>query len=244
MSDLERFRPTRAAGCWRTRRKSMFTPAALGEDICWGGRKAQFPPTFANGSAHGRARLTAPTWPRNTAAGTLRAGGKGSPGRGAEPQLRRRSPASADDDRTALLHEGSEEQKREHLPKIVRGEIRCARDTPSRVRLGPRRPADARGRRTVTTSSSRTENLDLLRGPWDWMFILVRTDPMPRSTPASASCYDMSSPGVAFGRSADQRLLTVLRDVLQASACRGETWRQGGTAAGRSPRSILASSAR
>jgi len=105
----------------------MRTPATDEEDV-WGGRRAVFPSPDARRwldvmAARG---FTAPTWPREYGGGGL------SPEEAAilEAEQKRLGCRPALKSfgvwmlGPVLLRYGSEAQKREHLPRIIRGEIR------------------------------------------------------------------------------------------------------------------------
>src|SRR5205085_8540070 len=97
------------------------------DEICWGGKKTTYPPDVKRWldvmSSRG---WTAPTWPKEYGGGGL------SPDEAKVLQQEMRGlklrPALAGFGLTMigplLLHEGNDEQKREHLPRIIKGEIR------------------------------------------------------------------------------------------------------------------------
>jgi len=202
MNDLERFRKEAREWLLANAPKSMFTPARSEEDVCWGGRKTNYPPDVKQWlKVMGERGWTAPTWPKEYGGGGL------SP---AEAKILRdemRSlklrPAVAGFGLTMigplLLHEGSEEQKREHLPPIVRGEIRWCQgySEPGAgsdlAGLQTRAVADGddfviNGQKIWTTYADKA----------DWMFLLVRTDPnAAKHAGISFILMDMGSPGVA-----------------------------------------------
>ena len=148
-----------------------------------------------------------------------------------------------------LLQEGSEALQREHLPPIVRGEIRwCQGYSEPSAGSRPREPADQGRRATATTTSSNGQKIWTSYGDKsDWMFLLVRTD----STRAQAR-RDHLPPArhddAGRQRAAHpphQRRVAVLRDVLHRRAHpREERRRAGATAAGQSPAPCSATSAR
>ena len=78
-----------------------------------------------------------------------------------------------------LLQTGNEEQKREHLPRIVRGEIRwCQGYSEPGAGSDLAGLADARPSATATTSSLNGQKVwTSYADKADWMFLLVRTDP-------------------------------------------------------------------
>jgi acyl-CoA dehydrogenase len=98
----------------------------------------------------------------------------------------------------ALLKYASEEQKREHLPRIARGEIRWAQ--------GYSEPGAGSDLASLQTRAEDRGDHFLVNGQkiWttyghkcDWIFTLVRTDPeAPKQQGISFLLIDMASPGV------------------------------------------------
>jgi alkylation response protein AidB-like acyl-CoA dehydrogenase len=202
MGDLERFRADTRRWLLENAPESMFTPARSEEDICWGGKKARYPADVRQWLERMSERgWTAPTWPKEYGGGGLSA----AEAKVLQEEMRslKLRPALAGFGLTMigplLLHEGSEEQKGEHLPKIVRGEIRWCQgySEPGAgsdlAGLQTRAVADGddfviNGQKTWTSYADRA----------DWMFILVRTDPSaPKHAGISFVLMDMSSPGVS-----------------------------------------------
>ena len=99
----------------------------------------------------------------------------------------------------ALLKYGSEEQKREHLPKIAHGEIRWCQ--------GYSEPGSGSDLASLQTRAEDKGDQFLVNGSkiWtsyadkaDWIFCLVRTDPdAPKHEGISFILFDMESPGVS-----------------------------------------------
>ena len=99
----------------------------------------------------------------------------------------------------ALLKYGSEEQKREHLPKIARGEIRWCQ--------GYSEPGSGSDLASLQTRAEDKGDQFLVNGSkiWtsyadkaDWIFCLVRTDPSaPKHEGISFILFDMESAGVS-----------------------------------------------
>lgn len=96
-----------------------------------------------------------------------------------------------------LLQYGTEEQKREHLPKIARGEIRWCE--------GFSEPGAGSDLAALQTRAVRNGDSFLLNGQkvWnslahlaDWMFMLVRTDPSKKHEGITFLMVDMETPGV------------------------------------------------
>lgn len=99
----------------------------------------------------------------------------------------------------ALLKYGSEEQKREHLPKIARGEIRWCQ--------GYSEPGSGSDLASLQTRAEDKGDHYVINGSkiWtsyadkaDWIFCLVRTDPAaPKHEGISFILFDMESAGVS-----------------------------------------------
>jgi alkylation response protein AidB-like acyl-CoA dehydrogenase len=99
----------------------------------------------------------------------------------------------------ALLKYGSEEQKREHLPKIARGEIRWCQ--------GYSEPGAGSDLASLQTRAELQGDHFVVNGSkiWtsyankaDWIFCLVRTDSKaPKHEGISFLLFDMESPGVS-----------------------------------------------
>ena len=96
-----------------------------------------------------------------------------------------------------LLQTGNEEQKREHLPRIVRGEIRWCQ--------GYSEPGAGSDLAGLQTRAVRDGDDYVLNGQkvWtsygdksDWMFILVRTDTTQKQGGITFLLMDMDAPGV------------------------------------------------
>ena len=97
-----------------------------------------------------------------------------------------------------LLEYGTEEQKQEHLPKIVRGEIRWCQ--------GYSEPGSGSDLASLQTRAMLEGDYYVINGQkiWtsyadlsDWMFLLVRTDPQAKKHEGiTFILMDMASPGV------------------------------------------------
>jgi acyl-CoA dehydrogenase len=118
----------------------------------------------------------------------------------------------------ALLKFGSEEQKREHLPPICRGEIRWCQ--------GYSEPNAGSDLASLQTRAEDRGDHYLVNGQkvWtsyadkaDWIFCLVRTDSTgSKHEGISFVLFDMDQPGSHHAPDPpDQRFLAVLRDVLR-----------------------------
>jgi alkylation response protein AidB-like acyl-CoA dehydrogenase len=97
-----------------------------------------------------------------------------------------------------LLQAGSEEQKREHIPKIVRGEIRWCQ--------GYSEPGAGSDLAGLQTRADRDGDHFVLNGQkvWtsygekaDWMFLLVRTNTEKKHAGITFLLMDMETPGVS-----------------------------------------------
>ncbi len=201
-NDLETFRIEAREWLRANAPKSMFTPARSEEDVCWGGRKGNYPADVLQWlKVMGERGWTAPTWPKEYGGGGLsRDEAKVLADEMHALKLR---PALAGFGLTMigplLLHEGSEEQKREHLPKIVRGEVRWCQ--------GYSEPGAGSDLASLQTRAVHDGDDYVINGQkiWtsyadraDWMFILVRTDPAAsKQTGISFVLMDMDSPGVS-----------------------------------------------
>ena len=220
MGDLNAFREDARRWLEEHAPPSMRTPPATADDVCWGGKKGTLL----------RRRRGAGSRSWRSAAGRRRRGRASTAAAGSRRRRRRSSPRRWRSRSCArpligfglemigplLLQSGNEEQKREHLPRIV-----ARRDplVPGLLRAGRRlRPGRACRRApcaTATTSSStarRSGRRTATRS--DWMFILVRTD-----TDAEAGRHHVPPDGHGRARragaadQADQRRVAVLRDV-------------------------------
>src|SRR5436190_7934540 len=201
MTDLDRFRAEVRKWLLANAPKTMFIPARAEEDVCWGGKKVHYPPDMLQWmKVMGERGWTAPTWPKEYGGGGL------SPAEAKvlHEEMRRLKlrPALAGFGLTMigplLLHEGSEEQKREHLPPIVRGEIRWCQGYSE-----PGAGSDLAGLQTRAVADG---DDFLINGQkvWtsfadkaDWMFLLVRTDfEAPKHAGITFLLMDMETPGV------------------------------------------------
>ena len=100
----------------------------------------------------------------------------------------------------ALLEFGNDEQKREHLPKIVRGDIWWCQ--------GYSEPGSGSDLASLQTKAVEDGDDYVINGSkiWtsganfaDWMFCLVRTDPecIPSTKASRSSCSTWTTPGVS-----------------------------------------------
>jgi alkylation response protein AidB-like acyl-CoA dehydrogenase len=201
MSDLESFREETRRWLAANAPASMYTPAKE-DDLCWGGRRAQYPPDVKRWlDVMAERGWTAPAWPREYGGGGLtKAEAKVLAEEMAKLTLR---PPLVGFGLTMigplLLQEGGEELKREHIPPIVRGEIRWCQ--------GYSEPGAGSDLASLQTKAVRDGDHFVVNGQkvWtsyadkaDWMFLLVRTDPQARKHEGiTFLLMDMSSPGVS-----------------------------------------------
>jgi len=199
---LEDFRAeTRAwleANCPAEMRLAM----ASEDDICWGGRNAQLAaPQRLWLQRMGERGWTVPTWPREYGGGGLSA----DQAKVLAQEMRTlncRSPLASFGIwmlGPALLKFGNEAQKREHLPKIARGEIRWCQ--------GYSEPNAGSDLAALATRAEDRGDHYLVNGQkiWtsyadkaDWIFCLVRTDSAAKKhTGISFVLFDMASAGVS-----------------------------------------------
>jgi alkylation response protein AidB-like acyl-CoA dehydrogenase len=202
MADLETFRSETAAWLDANAPEFAKTPFKDTDDLCWGGAKYEF---AESGEKEWLDRMaakgwTAPAWPVKYGGGGLN---KAEEKILAEEMRKRRlRPPLVGFGLSMigmlLLQEGSEELCAEHLPKIIRGEIRWCQ--------GYSEPGSGSDLASLRTRAVRDGDDFVLNGQkvWtsyadkaDWMFILVRTDPdASKHTGISFLLMDMASPGV------------------------------------------------
>lgn len=202
-SSLEAFRAETRAWLEANCPPEMRQPAAGDDDMCWGGRRWVFRSEaqkvwLERMAARG---WTVPEWPREYGGGGL----SKAEAKILQAEMARlgcRSPLSSFGIwmlGPALLKYGNEAQKREHLPRIARGEIRWCQGYSE-----PGAGSDLAGLKT------RAEDMGdhyLVNGQkiWtsyadqaDWIFCLVRTDAQaPKHLGISFLLFDMASPGVS-----------------------------------------------
>jgi alkylation response protein AidB-like acyl-CoA dehydrogenase len=172
-----------------------------GDSYIWGGKRAKWTSPDAKLwlERMGAKGWTAPTWPAQYGGGGL------SPdeARVLDQELSRAQAPQALASfgiwmlGPVLLEYASEEQKRDHLPKIVRGEIRWCQGYSE-----PGAGSDLAGLRTQCVDMG---DHYLINGSkiWtsyanyaDWIFCLVRTDNTRKHEGISFILFDMTSPGV------------------------------------------------
>lgn len=201
-SSVEAFREEVRAWLDENCPASIRTPAPAGEYV-GGGRRAQFsnPDTKVWLDRMAEKGWTAPTWPKEYAGGGL----DKDENMVLQEELRRinaRSPLGGMGLTMigpALLEYGNEEQKQEHIPKIVRGEIWWCQ--------GYSEPNAGSDLASLQTRAVEDGDDYIINGSkiWtsgadqaDWMFCLVRTDPnAPKHEGISFILLDMATPGVS-----------------------------------------------
>jgi alkylation response protein AidB-like acyl-CoA dehydrogenase len=180
---------------------SLREPLTSEDDMTWGGKRAVYRNPDAKlwldrMAARG---WTAPTWPKEYGGGGL----SQEESRVLNQELHRINarPALASFGISMLgpvmLEYGNEEQKREHLPKIVRGEIRWCQ--------GYSEPGAGSDLASLRTRCEDKGDHFLINGQkiWtsyanhaDWIFCLVRTDATKKHEGISFILFDMTTPGV------------------------------------------------
>jgi acyl-CoA dehydrogenase len=202
MDTLEQFREETRQWLLAHAPKSMCTPVRVVDDLCWGGRGAQYPADVKRWlDVMAERGWTAPTWPKQYGGGGLNK---------AEAKILSQEMAKLGVRAPLvgfgltmigplLLQEGSDDLKRVHLPPIVRGEIRWCQGYSE-----PGAGSDLAGLQAravidgddfvVTGQKIWTSFADKA----DWMFLLVRTDPNVRKQEGiTFLLMDMTSPGIS-----------------------------------------------
>ena len=201
MQELEAFRAETHAWLEANCPPSMRTPMPEDETV-WGGKRA----TYANPESKiwldrmAAVGWTVPTWPKQYGGGGLNS----AEARVLDEEMRKlgcRTPLMSFGIwmlGPVLLQYGTEEQKQEHLPKIVRGEIRWCQGYSE-----PEAGSDLAGLKTRAVLQG---DHYLVNGHkiWtsyanyaDWIFCLVRTDPTAKKHEGiSFLLIDMADPGV------------------------------------------------
>jgi alkylation response protein AidB-like acyl-CoA dehydrogenase len=206
MSDLESFRCEAKSWIEQNLPPSLVAGSARaltdeGDSYIWGGKRAKWtnPDAKLWLERMGAKGWTAPTWAKQYGGGGLSA---------AEARVLEQELAKAQAPQAlasfgiwmlgpVLLEYATEEQKLEHLPKIVRGEIRWCQGYSE-----PGAGSDLAGLRTQCVDQ---DDHYLINGSkiWtsyanyaDWIFCLVRTDNSKKHEGISFILFDMTSRGV------------------------------------------------
>ena len=203
MDNLETFRKDTRAWLEANCPPEMRRPSQTEDDTCWGGRHAVFQSDAQRLwlERMGAKGWTVPEWPREYGGGGLTR----DEAKILHQEMRAlgcRQPLTSFGISMlgpALLKYGSEEQKREHLPKITRGEIRWCQ--------GYSEPGAGSDLASLQTRAEDKGDQFLVNGSkiWttyankaDWIFCLVRTDPSaPKHEGISFVLFDMESAGVS-----------------------------------------------
>ncbi|MCW6535220.1 acyl-CoA dehydrogenase family protein [Sphingomonas lycopersici] len=202
MSDLEQFRAETRAWLEANCPPEMREPVRTEKDAVWGGRdQSEMTPAQKLWMDRMGARgWTVPDWPKDYGGGGLSAA-ETKILREEMAKLRCRNPLSSFGISMlgpALLKYGNEEQKKEHLPKIARGEIRWCQ--------GYSEPNAGSDLASLATKAEDKGDHFLVNGQkiWtsyankaDWIFCLVRTDPTNKHNGISFVLFDMRTPGVS-----------------------------------------------
>lgn len=203
MADLDVFRQQTRAWLEENCPQSMRTPQRSDNDACWGGRNFTFASEdqklwLERMAARG---WTAPDWPTEYGGGGL-SQQEHKVLREEMARINARPPLSSFGVwmiGPAILKFGSEELKRQHLPPIVRGEIRWCQ--------GYSEPGAGSDLAGLQTRAENHGDHFIVNGQkiWtsyadkaDWMFCLVRTNPdAKKQLGISLVLFDMTTPGVS-----------------------------------------------
>ena len=203
MENLENFRKETRAWLEANCPPEMRRATQSEEDTCWGGRHWKFQSDAQRQWLERMAAKgwTVPEWPREYGGGGL-SRDEAKILRQEMRALNCRSPLDSFGIwmlGPALLKYGNEEQKRDHLPKIARGEIRWCQ--------GYSEPGSGSDLASLQTRAEDKGDQFLVNGSkiWtsyadkaDWIFCLVRTDPnAPKHEGISFLLFDMESAGVS-----------------------------------------------
>ncbi len=203
MSDLESFRAETRAWLEANCPPEMRLPLKDDEDRVWGGHKWKWASDAQKQWTERMAARgwTAPEWPTEYGGGGL-SREQAKVLRAEMRKIKARSPLDSFGLwmlGPALLKYGSEEQKQQYLPPIVRGEIRWCQ--------GYSEPGSGSDLASLQTRAEDKGDHYLVNGQkvWtsyadkaDWIFCLVRTDPAaPKHEGISFLLFDMESPGVS-----------------------------------------------
>jgi acyl-CoA dehydrogenase len=203
MSDLDSFREETSRWLKANAPASMFTPPKIPDEVCWGGRRARdaYPADVLRWrDVMAERGWTAPMWPKEYGGGLSKQEAKVL---GQEmAKLRLRPPLigfGLSMIGPLLLQEGSPELRKEHLPPIIKGEIRWCQ--------GYSEPGSGSDLASLQAKAVRDGDVFVINGQkvWtsyadkaDWMFCLVRTDPEAKKQEGiTFILFDMTSPGVS-----------------------------------------------
>jgi alkylation response protein AidB-like acyl-CoA dehydrogenase len=202
MSDLEHFRQETRDWLEANCPESMRTPVRDEGDVYWGGRDPEMkhPDQKLWADRMGERGWTTPEWPEEYGGGGLNK----AEAKVLREEMRRIGARNPLDSfgismlGPALMKYGNEEQKQEHLPKIVRGEIRWCQ--------GYSEPGAGSDLASLQTRAEDKGDHYLVNGQkvWtsyadkaDWIFCLTRTDNSgTKHEGISFLLFDMASEGV------------------------------------------------
>ncbi len=203
MADLEKFRSDAHAWLRANAPQSIVGTMQTDDEGIWGGRKAVYPNPDAKRWLDTMAERgwTAPAWPRECGGGGL-APSEAKVLQQEMAKLRIPAPLvgfGLTMIGPTILQFGTEEQKRFHLPKICRGEIRWCQgysepDAGSDLASLKTRAVLEGDHLVVTGQKVWTSYADKA----DWIFALVRTDPDAKKQEGiTFLLIDMATPGVS-----------------------------------------------
>ncbi len=203
MTDLETFRRETREWLEANCPESMRTPITSDDDACWGGRKWVFKSEDQRLWLERMAERgwTAPDWPSEYGGGGLNKA-QAKILREEMARISARPPLNSFGVwmiGPAILKFGSEQLKQQHLPPIVRGEIRWCQ--------GYSEPGAGSDLAGLQTRAEDKGDHFIVNGQkiWtsyadkaDWMFCLVRTNPdVKKQQGISLVLFDMETPGVS-----------------------------------------------
>ncbi len=202
MADLEKFRSDTRSWLEANAPKSMFGARGGAQEGVWGGKKAvyQDPDRKLWLDIMAEKGWTSPTWPTEYGGGGL---SRDEAKILAQEMRGLKLPAplvgfGLTMIGPTLLQYGNEEQKKEHLPRICRGEIRWCQgysepDAGSDLAALQCKAVDDGDHFLITGTKVWTSYADLS----DWIFSLVRTNPkVKKQAGITFILIDMDSPGV------------------------------------------------
>lgn len=202
MTNLQEFRENTRQWLEENCPQSMRT-TMVADEIVWGGRKAEFknPDSKLWLQRMAEKGWTCPTWPAEYGGGGL-SKDEAIVLQQELDRINARPPLTSFGISMlgpVLLEYGSHEQKAEHIPKIVRGEIRWCQ--------GYSEPGAGSDLASLSTRAELQGDHYLINGSkvWtsyadkaDWIFCLVRTDfEVPKHAGISFILFDMASEGVS-----------------------------------------------
>jgi alkylation response protein AidB-like acyl-CoA dehydrogenase len=204
VAQLEEFREETRRWLEENCPPSMRKPVRGDDEVVWGGRRAVYkdPDSRVWLERMAERGWTAPTWPKEYGGGGL----SKDEARILQAEMRQlgcRQPLMSFGVSMlgpVILEFGNEEQKKEHIPKIVRGEIRWCQ--------GYSEPNAGSDLAALQMRAERQGDEYVLNGQkvWtsyadssDWIFCLVRMDPeLPKREGIGFLLIDMEAPGISI----------------------------------------------